>query len=99
MCLVQDHVVPHLALENVCVPTRKCVRGDANVEVVLIVPSLSQFFPTLGAAVITQGLEAGEKLLELHLPVQQHARWNDLGEPSVIRFKNEDAPKKPPDVR
>jgi hypothetical protein len=77
--LVQDHVVvPHLALEDVCVPARERVRGDAHVEVVLVVPSLSQLFPTLGAAVITQNLEAGEKLFGLHLPIQQHARRNDL---------------------
>lgn len=79
MCLVEDHVVPHLALENVCVPARESVRGNTHVEVVLVVPSLPQFLATFGRTMITQNPETREKLFKLHLPVEQHARRNNLG--------------------
>ena len=79
MRLVEDHVVPHLALENVRISACERVRGDADVKVVLVVPSLAELFSTFGAPVVTEDLEAGEKLFEFHLPVEQDARRDNLG--------------------
>ena len=75
--LVQDHVVPRFSLENVCVAARKRVRRDANVEVELIVPALTQLLPPLGSAVVSEDLETGEEFLEFHLPIHKDAGWHD----------------------
>ncbi len=75
--LVKDHVVPPLALEHMRVAARERVRRDARVEVVLVVPPLTQFLPLLRVPVVAEHLEPGQKLLKLHLPIQQHARGHD----------------------
>ena len=77
MCFVEDHVVPSLALEDVRVARRERVRRDARVEVVLVVPPLAELLALLRVSVVAEHLEAGQELLELHLPVQEHARWDD----------------------
>ena len=53
MRLVKDEVVPSLALENVGVSAGECVRGYANIEVVLVVPALTKLFASLGTSMIT----------------------------------------------
>ena len=75
--LVQDHVVPRLSLENVCVAASKRVRRDTNVEVKLIVPALTQFLPPLGSAVVSEDLETGKEFFELHLPIHEDTGWHD----------------------
>lgn len=77
VCLIEDHVVPRLALEYVRITAGEGIRGDADVEVGLIVPALSEFLPTLGGTVIGEDLEARKKLLELHFPVQENAGGHD----------------------
>lgn len=77
MRLVKDHVVPPLALEDVCVAAREGVRRDASVEVIFVVPPLPQLLPLLHVPVVAEHLESGEELLELHLPVEQHASRHD----------------------
>ena len=74
MRLVEDHVVPPLALEDMCIARRERVRCDACVEVVLVVPSLAELLALLRVPVVAEHLEAGHELLELHFPVQEHAR-------------------------
>ena len=54
------------------------VRRNANIEVVLIVPTLSQLFPSFCTAVVAKNLESWEKLLEFHLPIQQDTGGYDL---------------------
>lgn len=85
MCLVEDHVIPRLPLEDVRVSTGQGIRGDTNVEVVFIVPALSQFLTTLGVAVIAENFETREKFLELHFPIQEHTGWDDdkMGSPNT----------------
>ena len=77
MRLIQDHVVPPLALEHVGVAAGERVGRDAYVEMILVVPPLAQLFPLLRVPVVAEHLEAGKELLELHLPVQQYARRYD----------------------
>lgn len=77
MRFVQDHVIPRLPLENVCITASERIRRHADVEVILVIPPLSKLLPTFGIPVIAEHLETRKKLLELHLPVQQNARWND----------------------
>ena len=51
------------------VATGKSIRGDANVEMVLVIPPLSQFLAAFSVAVVAQHLEARKEFLELHLPI------------------------------
>src|SRR6266702_262137 len=74
---VQDHVVPRLSLENMCVAASKRIRRDANVEVELVVPALTQLLPPLGRAVVSEDLETGEEFLEFHLPIHKDTGWHD----------------------
>ena len=48
----------------------KCVQCNADIEVKLVVPALTQLLPSLGCVVISKNLEPQEKLLEFHLPVE-----------------------------
>jgi hypothetical protein len=50
---------------------------------------LTQFFPSLRAAVVAEDTKAGKELLELHFPIQQHARRNDLRQPKSRRMRYE----------
>ena len=77
MRFVEDHVVPRFAFENLCVPPCKTVRRDTDVELVPIIPTLSELLTTFRGPVVAQNLEAREELLELHLPVEQHASRHD----------------------
>lgn len=69
VCLVKDHVVPRFAFEDMCISTGQCIRGDTHIELIFVVPPLAQLLPTFRIPVVTQNLETGEKLLELHFPV------------------------------
>ena len=56
----------------------KRVGRDADIEVVLVVPALTQLFPSFGRAVVSQNLESWKKLLEFHFPVHENTgRHND----------------------
>ena len=77
MSFVKNHIVPWLALETPRVFTRQTVRRHADVEFVTTIPALSKFFASFGVTMITQDLEAGEELLELHLPVKKDTGWHD----------------------
>lgn len=55
----------------------KRVRRDADVEVELVVPALTQLFPSFGRAVVSKDLESGKKLLEFHFPVHENTSWHD----------------------
>lgn len=54
----------------------------------LIVPSLAQLFPMFCGAMITEDFETWEKLLELHLPIQQHASRNNLQKDLAYHGRN-----------
>ena len=77
MRLVKDHVVPAFALEHMCVAASEGIGRDADIEMVFVVPALTELLALFGVAVIAEHLETGQELLELHLPVQQHARRHD----------------------
>jgi len=57
-------------LEDMCISASKCIRRNADIEVKLVVPALTQLLPSLGCVVISKNLEPQEKLLEFHLPVE-----------------------------
>ena len=50
----------------------KRIRRDADIEVVLVVPALTQLFPSFRRAIVSKDLESWEKLLELHFPVHEN---------------------------
>ena len=77
MRLIQNHVVPWLSLEDVRVAAGKRVRRDADVEVELVVPTLTQLLPSLGRAVVSEDLEPGEKLFKFHFPVHENTSRHD----------------------
>ncbi len=77
MRFIQNHVIPRLPFENVGISAGERIRCHADVEVVLIIPTLPKLLPTFGVPMITEHLETRKKLLELHFPIQQNARWND----------------------
>lgn len=87
MCLVKNHVIPRLAFENEGIPTGKRIGSDANVKMVLLVPSLTKFLSTFRAPVVAEDLESREELFELHFPIKKNAGGNNLGDISnVIEF-------------
>lgn len=55
------------------IATSQSIRRDADVEMVFVIPSLAELLPALRVSMIAQYFEAGKKLLELHLPVEQDA--------------------------
>jgi hypothetical protein len=73
MRLVQDHVIPCFALEYVGISTGECVRRDADIKSVFVIPSHPKLLSTFGATMVWKNLETREKLLEFHLPIKQHA--------------------------
>lgn len=75
--LVKDHVAPVLAPENVLVGEDDLVAGDADLPVVLRVPTDTLLLTLLLVAVVGQHLHAGQELLELHLPVQDDRGGHD----------------------
>jgi len=78
MRLIQDHIVPRLSLEDMRIAAGKRVRRNADIEVELVVPALTQLLPSLGRAVVSEDLEPWKKFLEFHLPVHEHAsRYDD----------------------
>ncbi len=79
MRFIQDHIVPSLTLEYVRVPASQCIRCDADIEVVLVIPALPKFFATFRRPVVAKHLKAGQKLFEFHLPIQKNASRDDLG--------------------
>lgn len=79
MRFIKDHVVPGFALEDVGVTTGKCVRCDADVKVMLVIPPLPEFLPPLCRPVVAKRLKPWQKLLEFHLPIQEYtSRYNLL---------------------
>ena len=77
MCLVEDHVIPRLPLEDVLVLDGECIRGHAYVEGVLVEPALPELFPTPLIPVITKDAKSWQELLEFHLPIEEDTRWYD----------------------
>jgi hypothetical protein len=69
MGFVKDHVIPSSAFEDVRVPTGKCVRRYAHIEVMFVIPSLPKFLAPLGSSMVAQDLEPWKKLFELHFPI------------------------------
>ena len=60
-----------------CVTTGQRIGGDADVEMVFVVPTLSKFLATLRVSMVAKDLETWQKLLELHLPVQEDTGRHD----------------------
>ncbi len=60
------------------VSTGQGVGGDANIEMIFVIPSLTKLLATFGRPVIAEDPETGEEFLELHLPVEKNACRNDL---------------------
>lgn len=60
-----------------CVAAGKRIRRDANVEVKLIIPALTQLLPPLGRPVVSEDLETWEEFLEFHLPIHKDTGWHD----------------------
>lgn len=77
MRLVEDHVDPVFASENVLIGQDDLVRRDAHLEMVLSLPADTFLFPFLLVAVIGENLDTWEKLLELHLPVEDDRGGDD----------------------
>ncbi|SRR5216684_3729107 len=73
MRLIQDHIVPRLSLEDMRIAAGKRVRRNADVEMVLVVPTMTQLFSSFGRAVVSKDLESWQKLLEFHFPVHENA--------------------------
>ena len=78
MRLIKDHVIPRLALEDMRVPAGKCVGSYTYVEMVLVIPTLAELLASFGRPMVTKNPESGQKLLELHFPVQKNAGRDDL---------------------
>lgn len=78
MCFVENHVVPRFSLEDMRIPTGESIGGDADIEVVLVVPPLPKLLPPLGRTMIAQSLKTRQEFLEFHLPIQKNASWNNL---------------------
>ena len=77
MSLVQDHVIPLLPPQNRCILEGEGVRSDANVEVILVVPPLTELPPAFGVAIVAEDLETREELLKFHFPIQDDARGDN----------------------
>lgn len=84
MGLVEDHVIPVSALEQSLVTGSKGIGCDADVEAVLVRPTLAQFLPPLRRPMVAQDRETGEKLLEFHFPIEEDTGRYDL---AIIRPK------------
>ena len=78
MSFIEDHIIPRLPLEDVGVTTSKCIRCDTDVEVMLVIPPLSQFLASFCRPVVAKRFESWQKFLEFHLPVQEYTRRNNL---------------------
>ena len=72
--LVEDQVLPALALERVLVLRDEVVRRDAHVEGVGLRPPEALLLALLLRAVVREDLEARAPHLELALPVEHDAR-------------------------
>lgn len=51
--LIQDHIIPRFPLENMRITAGEGIGGDADVEVIFIIPALSQLFSPLRRPMIT----------------------------------------------
>lgn len=71
MRLVKNHVVPGFALEDMRVATGERIGSNTDIEMVLVIPTLSQLFTALGRAMIAEDFEAWKELLKFHLPIEQ----------------------------
>lgn len=70
MRLIENHVVPGLASEDMLISQDDLIRGDADMEAVGRIPAFSFLLSLSLVAVVGKDLEAGQELLELHFPVE-----------------------------
>lgn len=75
--LVENHVAPVLAPEDVLVGEHDLIAGNAHLPMVFCVPAHALLLTLLLVAVVGQNLHAGQKLFELHLPVQNDRGGDD----------------------
>jgi|LauGreDrversion4_2_1035121.scaffolds.fasta_scaffold22543_5 hypothetical protein len=83
LSLIEDHVVPLFATECKMVLDHQLIRGDADVEGVVLAPAMSLSFALLLRPEIGKDLEGGTPLLELHLPVDDDGcrNYDQMGSP------------------
>lgn len=60
-----------------CITARQRIGSDADVEMVLVVPTLPKFLATFRVSVVAKDLKTWQELLELHLPVQEDTGGHD----------------------
>ena len=70
MRFVENHIVPSLSFEHMCITARQRIGSDADVEMVLVVPTLPKFLATFRVSVVAKDLKTWQELLELHFPIQ-----------------------------
>jgi len=79
---VENHIVPRFTLEDMGISAGQCVRRDANIEMMFVVPAMSKFFPPFRGSVVAERPETWQKLLKLHFPIQKYAGRNNLSKAS-----------------
>lgn len=77
LCLVEDHVVPLLPLENGMVSHCNFVAGDAHVETVQFGPALPLLLPLLWRSEVSHNFEGWTPTFELYFPVHQDRGGHD----------------------
>ena len=75
LSLIQDHVVPLFSPEGKVVLDHQLVRGDTDVEGVLLAPAMSLDLSLLLGAEVGEDLEAWAPLFKFHLPVHDDRCW------------------------
>jgi hypothetical protein len=75
--LIKDHIIPLFSSEGKVVLNHQLVGGDANVEGILLAPTMSLNFPLFLGAKVSKDLESWTPLLELHFPVHDDGGWDD----------------------
>lgn len=86
MCLIEDHIIPRFAFEDVLIFARKCVRRYTDVEIMLVEPPSTKLLAPLTSSMVTKYSETGQELLKFHLPVQKNAGGDDnkVGTPNSM---------------
>jgi hypothetical protein len=77
MSLVEDHIHPRHAPEDMLIGENQLVGGNAHMESVRRFPSMPPLLPLANVAIVRNDLETRQKFLELHLPVLEYTRWDN----------------------
>lgn len=77
MGLVEDHIYPRHAPEDMLIGENQLIGCDTHMESARRLPSMPSFLPFAHVAVVRNNLETRQKFLELHLPILEYTRWDD----------------------